>query len=72
MKTLLIMRHAKSSWNYPEFSDYERPLNKRGKRDAPSMGEHLHRTGLVPGSDPDFIGKTRPKDCESGGKIVQL
>lgn len=49
MKTLLIMRHAKSSWkNYPELSDYERPLNKRGKRDAPRMGDHLHQTGLVP------------------------
>ena len=48
MKTLLIMRHAKSSWNYPELSDYDRPLNKRGKRDAPRMGEHLHRISLVP------------------------
>ena len=39
MKTLLIMRHAKSSWNYPELSDYDRPLNARGKRDAPRMGK---------------------------------
>ena len=48
MKTLLILRHAKSSWNYPEFSDYDRPLNARGKRDAPRMGKHLREQGLIP------------------------
>ena len=48
MKTLLILRHAKSSWNYPELSDYDRPLNARGKRDAPRMGEHLREQGLIP------------------------
>lgn len=48
MKTLLIMRHAKSSWNYPELSDYDRPLNARGKRDAPRMGKHLRQEGLIP------------------------
>jgi phosphohistidine phosphatase len=48
MKTLLILRHAKSSWNHPELSDHERPLNKRGKRDAPRMGELLRAEGLIP------------------------
>jgi phosphohistidine phosphatase len=48
MKTLLILRHAKSSWSHPELSDHERPLNKRGKRDAPRMGELLRAEGLVP------------------------
>ena len=48
MKTLLIMRHAKSSWKHPGLSDYERPLNRRGKRDAPRMGEHLRQKALVP------------------------
>ena len=48
MKTLLILRHAKSSWNYPELSDYDRPLNKRGKRDAPRIGKHLRERGLMP------------------------
>ena len=48
MKTLLILRHAKSSWNYPELSDYGRPLNARGKRDAPRMGEFLREQGLIP------------------------
>ena len=48
MKTLLIMRHAKSSWNFPELSDYDRPLNTRGKRDAPRMGKYVRQKGLTP------------------------
>ena len=48
MKTLLILRHAKSSWKYPELSDYDRPLNARGKRDAPRMGKFLQEQGLMP------------------------
>lgn len=35
MKTLYCVRHAKSSWDYPELSDFERPLSARGRRDAP-------------------------------------
>jgi phosphohistidine phosphatase len=41
MKTLHLLRHAKSSWNHPELSDRERGLNKRGKRDGPRMGQAL-------------------------------
>ena len=41
MKTLYLVRHAKSSWNHPELTDIKRPLNKRGKRDAPFMGNLL-------------------------------
>lgn len=41
MKTLHLMRHAKSSWKYPELSDRYRGLNKRGQRDAPRMGQAL-------------------------------
>lgn len=48
MKTLYLVRHAKSSWDYPELSDYERPLNKRGKRDAPEMGQRLASKGITP------------------------
>ena len=49
MKTLLILRHAKSSWKHPELADHDRPLNKRGKRDARRMGELLKQEDLVPG-----------------------
>ncbi len=48
MKTVLVLRHAKSSWDHPELFDYDRPLNKRGKRDAPRMGKHLKQQGLIP------------------------
>ena len=41
MKTLYLMRHAKSSWDYPELADYDRPLNRRGKRDSPHMASWL-------------------------------
>jgi phosphohistidine phosphatase len=48
MKTLLVLRHAKSSWKNANLADFDRPLNKRGKRDAPRMGELLRREGIVP------------------------
>ncbi len=41
MKTLYLIRHAKSSWEYQHLSDFERPLNDRGKRTAPEMAERL-------------------------------
>lgn len=47
-KQLLICRHAKSSWDDASLSDVERPLNKRGRRDAPEMGRRLAERGLLP------------------------
>ncbi len=41
MKTLYLLRHAKSSWSDPGLDDQHRPLNKRGNRDAPIMGERF-------------------------------
>lgn len=41
VKTLFLVRHAKSSWDDPELADQDRPLNARGKRDAPNMGKRL-------------------------------
>jgi len=48
VKTLTIVRHAKSSWNEPGLSDRERPLNKRGQRDAPRMGKRIADAGIRP------------------------
>lgn len=48
MKTLLLMRHAKSSWKENELPDQERPLNKRGESDAPRMGKLLKKEGFKP------------------------
>jgi phosphohistidine phosphatase len=48
MKTVLLMRHAKSSWKDHKLPDMERPLNKRGKKDAPHVGSLLKDKELVP------------------------
>ncbi len=48
MRTLTLIRHAKSSWKDPELDDFLRPLNKRGKRDLPLMVERLAAAGLQP------------------------
>jgi len=48
MKTLYLVRHAKSSWNFPELADIDRPLNSRGAKNAPQMGKRLHQKGIQP------------------------
>lgn len=48
MKTLLLLRHAKSSWDQPSLPDFDRPLAERGKRDAPRMGKALRERGPHP------------------------
>ncbi|UOQ72753.1 SixA phosphatase family protein [Hymenobacter cellulosilyticus] len=46
MKTLYLMRHAKSSWNFDDLTDQERPLNDRGRTDAPRMGQALAKRNI--------------------------
>lgn len=46
MKTLLLARHAKSDWGIHGLSDHDRPLNGRGRRDAPAMAGHLVEDGM--------------------------
>lgn len=48
MKTLFVLRHAKSSWDFPELSDFQRPLNERGEKAAPFMGKLMKKKNLVP------------------------
>lgn len=48
MKTLYIMRHAKSSWSDPELADFDRPLNDRGNAAAPFMGRLISESGFLP------------------------
>ena len=48
MKTLYLLRHAKSSWSFDELSDQERPLNDRGRDDAPVMGKALAKRHICP------------------------
>ncbi len=48
MRQLLLLRHAKSSWDRPDLDDAARPLNARGQRAAPLMGRYISGRGLVP------------------------
>ena len=48
MKTVLLLRHAKSDWGGPSLADFDRPLTKRGLKDAPRMGEVLRDFNSVP------------------------
>jgi phosphohistidine phosphatase len=48
MKTLLLIRHAKSSWDQPGLTDFDRTLNERGKKDAPAMAKRVKEKGLEP------------------------
>ena len=46
LKTLILIRHAKSSWDDAGLNDFERPLNDRGRKDAPLMAERLYERGI--------------------------
>lgn len=48
MKTLYLIRHAKSSWDDLDLTDLERPLNERGRKDAPRMGKRLKEKNVFP------------------------
>ena len=48
MKTLTLVRHAKSSWKDNSLTDRDRPLNKRGEHDAPIMGKRISEAGIRP------------------------
>jgi phosphohistidine phosphatase len=48
MRQLLILRHAKSSWDDPQLSDHARPLNARGRKSASAMRDAMQELGLVP------------------------
>ncbi len=48
MKIIILVRHAKSSWKDLGMDDFDRPLNKRGKKNAPLMGEKLKERQIIP------------------------
>jgi phosphohistidine phosphatase len=66
MKTLLILRHGKSSWKNAELADHDRPLKKRGKRDAGKMGNLIKYEGL----EPEIILTSTAKRAADTAKIV--
>jgi len=72
MKTLFILRHAKSSWDNPKLSDFERPLNNRGKKAAPFMGELMAKNDFIPDvilSSPAKRAKQTAKLAKKAGKL---
>lgn len=68
-RELLVLRHAKSDWQTKAARDFDRPLAKRGKRDAPAIGAWLYREGLVPdyvlSSPAERAKQTALKVCKS-------
>ena len=67
MKTLYFVRHAKSSWKDVNLADHDRPLNKRGKRDAPRMAARLVGTG----AQPDGILTSTAKRAKSTARYFR-
>jgi len=48
MRSLLLLRHAKSSWDYPDLDDFDRPLAPRGRKAARRMADYLKQKGMQP------------------------
>lgn len=69
MKKIYFIRHAKSSWNEIGMSDFDRPLNKRGKKDLPYMAKRLKSFGVM----PDLIVSSPAKRAKkTASKIAQI
>lgn len=66
MKTLFLVRHAKSSWDDPALPDEDRVLNDRGRRDAPKMGKRLAKRDVV----PDLILSSPARRALTTAKII--
>jgi len=66
MKKLYIIRHAKSSWKDMKLDDFDRPLNKRGKLNAPLMGTRLKNRKI----SPDLIISSPAKRAKNTAKII--
>lgn len=67
MKTLLLMRHAKSSWDHPGLRDFDRPLNGRGLKAAPLMGRYLRAQGI----SPDLILSSPANRAQHTAQLVK-
>lgn len=70
-KSLYLVRHAKSSWSDPSLDDMDRPLNRRGRRNAPDMAERLavqdHRPELIVSSPARRALDTAGHMARAGG-----
>ena len=69
VQTLLLLRHAKSSWDDPSLEDFDRPLAKRGRKAAPRMAHHLKKKGLI----PDLVlCSTAARAAETWGLVAEV
>ena len=68
MRTLLVLRHGKSSRKHTNLSDHDRPLSKRGKRDAPRVGQWLRSRRLSPGA---IISSTAKRARRTAEEVAQ-
>ncbi len=67
MKRLFVLRHAKSSWDHPELSDFQRPLSERGKKAAPFMGELM----LGKEFEPEIILSSPAERAKKTAELVK-
>lgn len=67
MKTLFLLRHAKSSWKEAGLADFDRPLNERGRRAAPFMGKLVKERGL----SPDLIISSPARRARKTAKLFK-
>ncbi|MBU2999011.1 histidine phosphatase family protein [Roseovarius nubinhibens] len=65
-KRLIVMRHAKSSWNHPGLEDHDRPLNERGRQSAQALGVWLRAQGYVPDA---ILSSTATRTRESAAML---
>lgn len=72
MKTLLLLRHAKSDWDDPSLRDFDRPLAARGERDAPRIGKALRKRGPLPDLIVSSPAARAKATIEAVGKAVKL
>ena len=70
MKTLLVMRHAKSDWSGPEATDFDRPLNKRGRKDVPRMARFLRALSPTGDSVPGILSSPAARARETSEGIA--
>ncbi|MBX9784185.1 MAG: histidine phosphatase family protein [Chitinophagaceae bacterium] len=63
MKTVLLIRHAKSSWADAGMDDFDRPLNERGKTDAPAMAQRLVKRNIIIDAFISSTAKRARKTC---------
>jgi phosphohistidine phosphatase len=72
MKTLYLVRHAKSSWDDPSLDDFNRPLNSRGEKDAPRMAKRLKERDITADMMISSPAKRAWSTCLAIAKVLEF